>query len=295
MRPTSLQHQCLAAANSTVTWETNLDEIKAYLGFMVVMGVNRLPEIRDSWSVDSKLNNAFISSRITRKRFEEISRYLHFVDNTALPLRDEPGFHQLQKVMPIITAMREKFEGNYNLHPQNSIDEAMIPFKGTLLHIYTCTLYIVGFCLACTLLPEVYCHLSPGIHISLGCTITLIPRLHLRNIRSWSLGMRLMVLVMMVTYRQHTSGLIWGYLAKYYTLYIHVIGVVHIIIHAHVHVQLTQTGKYLYTYNHVFTTYTYIYTCIYTCRYNLYIPVHIQSCIYCIHTLTLYCACGVNR
>ena len=128
--------QCLAAANSTATWETNLNEIKAYLGFMVVMGVNRLPEIRDYWSVDSKLNNAFISSRITRKCFEEISQYLHFVDNTALPLRDEPGFHRLQKVMPIITAMREKFEGNYNPHPQNSIDEAMIPFKGTLLHIH---------------------------------------------------------------------------------------------------------------------------------------------------------------
>ena len=108
-----------------------------------MMGVNRLPEIRDYWSVDSKLNNTFISSRITWKRFEEISQYLHFIDNTTLPLRDEPGFHQLQKVMPIITAMRDKFEDNYNPHPQNSIDEAMIPFKGTctLLHIHF-TLYI---------------------------------------------------------------------------------------------------------------------------------------------------------
>ena len=123
--------QCLAAAsNTTTTWETNLEEVRAYLGFMVVMGVNRLPEIRDYWSVDTKLNNTFISSRITRKRFEEVTRYLHFVDNTTLPLRDEPGFHRLQKVMPIITAMKEKFEGNYNPHPQNSIDEAMIPFKG---------------------------------------------------------------------------------------------------------------------------------------------------------------------
>ena len=124
--------QCLAATNrnSTTTWETSLDEMKAYLGFMVVMGVNQLPEIRDYWSTDTKLNNSFISSRITRQRFEEITRYIHFVDNTTLPLRDEPGFHRLQKVQPIITAMTEKFSANYNPHPQCSVDEAMIPFKG---------------------------------------------------------------------------------------------------------------------------------------------------------------------
>ena len=87
--------QCFAAPQRMPTWETNLNEIKAYLGFMIVMGINRLPEIRDYWSVDMKLNNSYISSLITRKCFEEISRYIHFVDNTTLPLRDEPGFHQL--------------------------------------------------------------------------------------------------------------------------------------------------------------------------------------------------------
>ena len=40
--------QCFVAANTTTTtWETNLEEIRVYLGFMVMMGVNRLPEIRD--------------------------------------------------------------------------------------------------------------------------------------------------------------------------------------------------------------------------------------------------------
>ena len=88
--------QCLAAANRTTTWQTDMAEIKAYFGFMVVMGVNRLPEIRDYWASDEKLHNTFIASRITRDRFEEITRYLHFIDNTGLPLRDEPGFHRLQ-------------------------------------------------------------------------------------------------------------------------------------------------------------------------------------------------------
>ena len=39
--------QCLAATNSTATWETSVEEMRAYLGFMVVMGINYLPELRD--------------------------------------------------------------------------------------------------------------------------------------------------------------------------------------------------------------------------------------------------------
>ena len=122
--------QCLAATNSSSTWETDAEKVKAYLGFMMVMGINRLPEIQDYWSSDSKLGNTFISSCITRTRFEEISRYLHFVDNDDLPARDEPSFHRLQKVMPVLQEVRKRCVGNYNPNRENTVDEAMIPFKG---------------------------------------------------------------------------------------------------------------------------------------------------------------------
>ena len=107
-----------------------MEELKAYLGFMIVMGVNRLREIRDYWSTDEKMHNTFIASRITRDRFEQISRYLHLVNNTSLPSRNQPGYHRLQKVLPIITHMKQKCKENYNPHPQNSVDEAMIGYKG---------------------------------------------------------------------------------------------------------------------------------------------------------------------
>lgn len=110
--------------------QTSLEEIKAYLGFMIIMGINRLPEIRDYWSNDDKLHNTFIASRITCDCFEQISRYLHFVDNTTLPSRDQPGYHRLQKVLPIITHTKRKCRENYNPHPQNSLDEAMIGYDG---------------------------------------------------------------------------------------------------------------------------------------------------------------------
>ena len=118
--------QCLCAANSHTTWETNVAELRAYIGFHVLMGIQHLPEIRDYWSTDPKLRNEFISSRITRDRFKEISRYLHFVDNVGLPLRDEPGYHRLQKVLPIINIIKTKFRETYCPHQQNTIDKAMI-------------------------------------------------------------------------------------------------------------------------------------------------------------------------
>ena len=94
---------------------------------MVLMGINELPEIRDYWSRDPCLHYSPIASRITRNHFEEISRYLHFVDNDTW---GEEGYHRLQKILPIISAINTACRGNYHPNCENSVDEAMIPFKG---------------------------------------------------------------------------------------------------------------------------------------------------------------------
>ena len=121
--------QCLAG--TTRTWSTEADEIRAYVGFNILMGINWLPEIRDYWAKDEKLHYSPIASRISRTRFESITRYLHFTDNSSLPAMGEPGYHRLQKVLPIITSMKQRCTSLYRPNAQNSIDEAMIPYKGT--------------------------------------------------------------------------------------------------------------------------------------------------------------------
>ena len=79
-------------------WSTNEEEIQAYVGFMILMGINHLPEIRDYWSVSEYFRYAPIAERISRDRFQEITRYLHFVDN-SLPAKGK-GFSRTQKVDP---------------------------------------------------------------------------------------------------------------------------------------------------------------------------------------------------
>ena len=120
--------QCLEGTGRE--WTTDKREIRAYLGFCVLMGIVRLPEIRDYWSRDKRLHYAPIADRISRKRFEEVSRYLHFVDNTTLPKRGEPGFHRLQKVKGLLDMVRGRFKAVYRPYHCLSVDEAMIPFKG---------------------------------------------------------------------------------------------------------------------------------------------------------------------
>ena len=88
-------------------WLTNAEEIWAYMGFMILMGINHLPEIQDYWSV-SEFRYASIAGRIAWDRFEEITRYMHFVDNDSLQARGE-GYSQLQKVDPNTVSFEKEF------------------------------------------------------------------------------------------------------------------------------------------------------------------------------------------
>ena len=110
--------------------EVIVEEIKAYLRFMILMGVVRLPSIADYWRTYEISHYAPIASRISKNRFFDMQRYLHFADNSSLQSRSSPHYDKLGKIRPVIKVLCEQFSPNYNLHREVSIDEAMIPFKG---------------------------------------------------------------------------------------------------------------------------------------------------------------------
>ena len=91
-------------------------------------GINRLPEIRDYWANDMRLHYTPIAERIpvcALSRFLDICTLL-----ITLPARREEGYNRLQKIQPIITAIKERCLRNHRPTAENSVDEAMIPFKG---------------------------------------------------------------------------------------------------------------------------------------------------------------------
>ena len=107
-----------------------MEELKAYFGFMLLMGLYTKPAISDYWRRDRFVNYAPISDPISRDRFYDIHHYLHFADNSHLLLPGEPGYDRLGKVRVIMERIQERFLDIYKPHCENAIDEAMIPFQG---------------------------------------------------------------------------------------------------------------------------------------------------------------------
>lgn len=62
-------------------------------------------------------------------RYEEILRYLHFVDNlTYQPANTDRIF----KIRPLLSALQETFKAAADPEEFQSVDEQIIPFKGLL-------------------------------------------------------------------------------------------------------------------------------------------------------------------
>ncbi len=112
-------------------WQpVTVDELCAYMGFMILMGLVQLPSIHDYWQRDEVYHYGPVADRISRDRFFELHRYLHFVDNSSLPTPGSPEYDKLGKVQPVITSLSSAFAAVYTPRKNISIDEAMIPFKG---------------------------------------------------------------------------------------------------------------------------------------------------------------------
>ena len=78
-------------------------ELCAYMGFMILMGIVRLPTLRDYWKKDEVYHYSAVANRISRDHFLNLHHYLHFVDNSTLQPPRSPGCDKLGNVRPIIS------------------------------------------------------------------------------------------------------------------------------------------------------------------------------------------------
>ena len=85
-------------------------EIRAYFGFCMVMAINYLPAIDDYWKLDPIYHYSPIAGRISRDRFREIGRYLHFVNNDTLVQGGDSGYDRLGKIRPLIDHLSARFK-----------------------------------------------------------------------------------------------------------------------------------------------------------------------------------------
>ena len=108
--------------------DVTVEDMKAFVGLLIIMGVLQLPQLEMYWQTDSNLlQTPGVSSVMSQIQFEQIWRFLHLADN----LQDDKT-DKLFKVRHFVDLITAQFSDNYTLHQPVTIDEAMIPYKGRL-------------------------------------------------------------------------------------------------------------------------------------------------------------------
>ena len=98
------------------------------------MGLVQLPGIDDCWASIGIFNNPWFRSVLLRKRFRQISKYFHCVNNENTPSRDDPDY-KLFKIKPLIDHLNSTFSKYYTPSQNLAIDEQMIGTKSRISFI----------------------------------------------------------------------------------------------------------------------------------------------------------------
>ncbi|XP_068754290.1 piggyBac transposable element-derived protein 4-like [Montipora capricornis] len=117
-------------AKSSVWYPVTESEMKAWISLYLNMGLVTKPNLNSYWSTDPVLSSPFFPSLMSRTRFFQILRYLHFADNTRAPPRDSADYNKLYKIQPFLDLVIARFQEVYTHERQLAIDETLIKFKG---------------------------------------------------------------------------------------------------------------------------------------------------------------------
>ncbi|XP_069107421.1 piggyBac transposable element-derived protein 4-like, partial [Argopecten irradians] len=117
-------------AQNKLPWkEVTIPEMRAFLGLCMAMGVTRKPSVKLYWCTDPYSETPLFGKTMTRDRFSQIMRYLHFADNDLETERGSPTYDPLFKIKGLVSHLNEKFVQEYVPRRRVTVDECMVPFK----------------------------------------------------------------------------------------------------------------------------------------------------------------------
>lgn len=125
-----LQKQAAGSSSTANDVEITGDDIKAWIGLCILMGIHQLPQLENYWSSDPLLGLPAVWNVIASKKFKKITEMIHLNDNTKNPPRTDASHDKLHKVRPLIEILGTRLTTLYKPSGYLSADESMIPFKG---------------------------------------------------------------------------------------------------------------------------------------------------------------------
>jgi len=111
--------------------ETNSNEMQAYIALQIAMGLNNKPELPDYWGTYWLTANTFCDI-MSRNRYQLLTTFLHFCDNSTRVPRGEEGYDPLFKIRQVINIVDPRYQTAYVPDKELAIDESMIKFKGRI-------------------------------------------------------------------------------------------------------------------------------------------------------------------
>ena len=108
-------------------WQSvSVSEVWSFLGVVILMGIYRLPRIRNYWSKDRLLGISAVQEFMSLSRFWALWSNLHVVDNQSI----EVGGGVSRKVKPVLNTLSRIFLSSYNPGQELSVDEGMVKYTG---------------------------------------------------------------------------------------------------------------------------------------------------------------------
>ena len=126
------KHTILPRYSRARNWKdvTN-DEMRQFIALQVLTGIVKKPEISQYWSTDPFLRSPIFNEVMPRNRFQSITEFLHFNNNSKYDNHDTTR-DRLYKVRPLVEYLVGKFEAAYTPDKHLSIDEQLLLWKGRL-------------------------------------------------------------------------------------------------------------------------------------------------------------------
>ena len=83
-------------------FKTDQNEMKKFLGLIIISGYHSLPSENDLWSTADDMIMPIFSSTMSKDRFRLMKRYLHIADNSSL------AQSKVAKILPLYELLKKK-------------------------------------------------------------------------------------------------------------------------------------------------------------------------------------------
>ena len=128
------RNEVTSRKNNSNWKDVSKKEIEWFLGLVILMGINNLPNMKLYWSNDMVFQNTFISSIMSRNRFLQFFYNLHLANNSLEPKKGSREYSKIYKVKNFTEILRRNFQKNHSFGRYELIEENMIKFKGWSSH-----------------------------------------------------------------------------------------------------------------------------------------------------------------